>query len=161
MMKPLPSDEALRTAVVQELRDDPEVVITTHISVTAEDGAVTLGGHVQTYHEKHEAVRAAEGVEGVRVVADEIEVREPSLHERSDDEIAEEIARLRGLHIGDTDSVRVHVSGGHVFLHGHIDSEAQRAAIEREARGLTGVRAVTNSIEIEPTTGSGTELPSW
>jgi osmotically-inducible protein OsmY len=156
-MKPLLSDQALRDAVIKELSDDPEVVIAKHISVTALDGAVTLGGHVETYHEKHEAVRAAERVAGVRAIADEIEVREPSLHERPDDEIAEEIARLRGLHTDSPDSVGVHVSGGRVFLHGQIDSEAHREAIESEARQLTGVHAVTNLIEVKPVTERSTE----
>jgi hypothetical protein len=93
-MKPVVSDTILRDAVIKELEDDPEV-IAKHIWVTAIDGAVTLAGHVMTIHEKHVAVRAAERVEVVRAVADAIEVRAPSLHERADDEIAEEIAHLR------------------------------------------------------------------
>src|SRR5215469_7992627 len=108
-MKPTLSDENLRNAVVAELKADPEVA-PGHISVTAVDGAVTLGGHVATYHEKHVAVRAAERVDAVRVVADDIEVREPSLHERADHEIAEEIAHLRDRHTEiEDDSVAVQV----------------------------------------------------
>jgi BON domain len=79
-MKPIISDTILRDAVVNELERDPEV-FAKHISVTATDGAITLGGHVMTYHEKHVAVRAAERVPAVRAVADEIEVRDPALHE--------------------------------------------------------------------------------
>ena len=93
-MKPTVSDKNLRDAVVNELASDPEV-IATHISVTAIDGAITLRGHVMSIHEKHVAVRAAERVDAVKAVADDIEVREPSLHERADDEIAEQIAHLR------------------------------------------------------------------
>lgn len=85
-MKPIISDKILRDAVVTELDSDPEVAAK-HISVTAIDGAITLGGHVMTIHEKHVAVRAAERVHAVRAVADDIEVRPPSLHERADDEI--------------------------------------------------------------------------
>jgi osmotically-inducible protein OsmY len=57
-MKPVFSDKTLRDAVVNELESDPEVAAK-HISVTAIDGAVTLGGHVTTNHEKHVAVRAS------------------------------------------------------------------------------------------------------
>jgi hypothetical protein len=103
-MKPTVSDTILRDAVVKELERDPEVVAK-HISVTAIDGAIALGGHVMTIHEKHVAVRAAERVEAVRAVADDIEVREPSLHERADDEIAEEIAHLRSWRAQIPDSV--------------------------------------------------------
>ena len=149
MTKPMLSDHALRDAVVNALDDDPEVAAT-HISVTARDGAVTLGGHVETNHQKHEAVRATERVDGVRVVADEIEVREPSLHDRSDDEIAEEIAHIRGRLTDDPESVLVQVRSGRVILHGRIDSESRRAAIESEARALAGVHAVTNLIEVPP-----------
>src|SRR5205809_1004149 len=105
-MKPIVSDRILRDAVVKKLEDDPEVVAK-HISVTAIDGAVTLGGHVRSIHEKHVAVRAAERVPAVKAVADDIDVREPSLHECADDEIAEEVAHLRGWGAQLPDSVAV------------------------------------------------------
>jgi osmotically-inducible protein OsmY len=126
-MKPIVSDELLRDAVARELEKDPEVSAR-HISVTAIDGAVTLGGHVGAIHEKHVAVRAAERVEGVRAVADDVEVRPTSLHERPDDEIAEEIAHLRGWRTQIPDSVAVRVSEGRVILHGQVESTSQREA---------------------------------
>ena len=45
-MKPTISDTELRDAVVKELESDREILVPKHISVTAVDGAVTLGGHV-------------------------------------------------------------------------------------------------------------------
>jgi osmotically-inducible protein OsmY len=57
-MKQLLSDRALQDAVVEQFADDSEVAVAKHISVTARAGAVTLGGHVETYHEKLAAVRA-------------------------------------------------------------------------------------------------------
>lgn len=148
-MKPIVSDEILRNAVVQELEDDPEVVAR-HVWVTAIDGSITLGGHVMTIHEKHVAVRAAERVDAVRAVADDIEVREPALHERADDEIAEEIAHLRGWREQIPDSVAVQVRDGRVILHGKVESPAQRDAAESAVIQLTGVRAVANLIDVEP-----------
>jgi osmotically-inducible protein OsmY len=150
-MKPLISDTILRDAVLKELEDDPEVVAK-HIWVTAVDGAVTLAGHVMTIHEKHVAVRAAERVDAVRAVADDIEVREPSLHERADDEIAEEIANLRGWHTPIPDSVAVQVRDGRVILHGQVESAAQRDTAENAVRPLTGVRVVDNLITVKPQT---------
>jgi osmotically-inducible protein OsmY len=149
-MKPIVSDTILRDAVVKELGSDPDVVAK-HISVTAIDGAVTLGGHVMTIHEKHVAVRAAERVPAVRAVADEIEVREPSLHERADDEIAEEIAHLRTWGAEIPDSVAAQVRGGRVILHGEVASASQRDAAESAVRQLTGVRCVDNLISVTPT----------
>ena len=148
-MKPTTNDEAIRDAVVNELARDPEVVAS-HISVSVIDGAVALGGHVMMVHEKHVAVRAAERVDAVRAVADDIEVREPSLHERADDEIAEEIARVRGWGGQIPDSVAIEVRDARVILHGRVQSEAQRSASESVVSRLTGVRVVDNLIKVDP-----------
>ena len=148
-MKPLVNDEVLRDAVLKALESDPELVAE-HISVVATDGAVTLGGHVGTIHEKHVAVRAAEHVDAVRAVADDIEVREPSLHQRADDEIAEEVAHLRGAGGPIPDAVGVQVRDGRVILHGDVDSASERDAAETAVRRLTGVRVVDNLIKITP-----------
>lgn len=150
-MKPVVSDKVLREAVVEELQRDPEV-LAKHVSVTAIDGAVTLGGHVLTIHEKHVAVRAAERVPAVRVVADEISVRPTGLGWRGDDEIAEEIARLRRLSSPIPDSVEVQVRDGRVYLAGMVDSEAQREAVETAVNQLAGIREVGNLIQVEPAT---------
>ena len=153
-MKPMVSDTILRDAVVRELESDPEVVAK-HISVTASDGAITLGGHVMRDHEKHVAVRAAERIAAVRAVADDIEVRPPSLHERADDEIAEEIAHLRAWGAEIPDSVAAEVRDGRVILHGEVESTSQREAAESSVRRLTGVHVVDNLIEVTPRTASG------
>jgi osmotically-inducible protein OsmY len=146
-MKPVMSNETLRQAVIKELDDDPEV-IAKHIWVNAIDGAVTLAGHVSAIHEKHVAVRAAERVDAVRSVADEIEVRTPSLHERADDEIAEEIAHLRAWGAEVPDSVGAQIRDGRVILHGEVELASQRDAAERAVRQLTGVHVVDNLIKV-------------
>jgi osmotically-inducible protein OsmY len=152
-MKPIISDTILRDAVVKELECDPEVAAK-HISVTAIDGAITLGGHVMRDHEKHVAMRAAERVPAAGAVADDIEVRPPSLHEHADDEIAEEVAHLRGwgAQIPIPDSVAAQVRDGHVILHGQVESASQRDAAESAVRQLTGVRVVDNLIKVKPQT---------
>ncbi len=129
-MKPIVSDKMLRGAVMKELEDDLEVVAK-HVWVTAIDGAVTLAGHVMTIHEKHVAVRAAERVPAVRAVADKIEVRAPSLHERADDEIAQEIAHLRSWGAEIPDSVAAQVRDGRVILHGQVESGSLPSHCER------------------------------
>jgi osmotically-inducible protein OsmY len=136
-MKPIVSDKFLRDAVVKELDHDPEVVAK-HISVTAVDGAITLGGHVTTNNEKHVAVRAAERIDAVRAVADDIEVRPPSLHERADDEIAEEVGHLRSWGGPIPDRVAVEVRDGRVILHGHVESASERDTAESAVRELAG-----------------------
>ena len=156
-MKPIVSDKQLRDAVVNELESDPEVAAK-HISVTAIDGAITLAGHVVTIHQKHEAVRAAERVPAVGAVADDIEVRSPSAHERADDEIAEEIARLRSSRAQIPDSVAVQVSDGRVIVHGQVDSASQRDAAENAVRALDGVHVVDNLITVKPTQSTAADV---
>jgi phosphoserine phosphatase len=48
-----------------------------HIGVTTNAGVVTLMGHVESYTQKIAAERAARRVEGVKAVAEEIQVRLP------------------------------------------------------------------------------------
>jgi osmotically-inducible protein OsmY len=150
-MKRYVSDKVIRDAVVKELESDPEVAAK-YISVTAIDGAITLGGHVGTVHEKHVAVRAAERISAVRAVADDIEVRPPSLHGRADDEIAEEIAHLRIWPTQIPDPVAAEVRDGRVILHGQVESTSQRDAAESAVSQLTGVRVVDNLIKVKPPT---------
>jgi len=150
-MKPVVNDKVLREAVVEELEGDPEV-LAQHVSVTSVDGAITLGGHVLTIHEKHVAVRAAERVPAVRAVADEISVRPTGPSRRGDDEIAEEIARLRRWGSPIPDSVEVQVRDGRVYLAGQVDSDAQREAAEDAVNRLVGVREVGNLIRVAPAT---------
>jgi osmotically-inducible protein OsmY len=145
------SDKALRDAVQRELESDPEVAAK-YISVTAIDGAITLGGHVGTVHEKHVAVRAAERVRPVRAVADDIQVRPPSLHGRADDEIAEEIAHLRRWPAQIPDPVAAEVRDGRVVLHGQVESASERDAAESAVSQLTGVCVVDNLIKVKPPT---------
>jgi osmotically-inducible protein OsmY len=147
-MKPVVSNELLRDAVLQELRADPDVAAK-HISVAATDGAVALGGHVVTVHEKHAAVRAAERVAAVRAVADDIEIRSPSLHDRADDEIAEEIAHLRSWGGPVPDSVVAEVRDARVVLHGEVASATERDLAAAAVEALTGVRVVDILIKVQ------------
>jgi osmotically-inducible protein OsmY len=103
-------------------------------------------------HEKHVAVRAAERVAAVRAVAGDIEVREPSLHDRADDEIAEEIAHLRGAGGPIPDSVGAQVRDAHVILHGDVEAGDQRDAAESAVRQLAGVQVVDNLIKVKTQT---------
>ena len=89
MMK---TDSDIREDVIKELRWDPRVPNPDAIGVAAEDGAVTLTGHVSTYPEKLAAAKAGERVYGVKAVANQLEVRLTDKHDDSD--IAKAIAHV-------------------------------------------------------------------
>jgi osmotically-inducible protein OsmY len=143
-------DIALRDAVLAELDWEPTVAAD-HIGVTAEAGVVTLSGHVDTYAEKHAAEAAATRVKGVRAVAEELKVRLPFEHERSDTEIAEAVLnRLAWNSRIPGDRVTVKVQQGWVTLGGDVAAHYQRQAAEDEVRPLMGVLGVSNDIAIKP-----------
>ena len=65
-----------------------------HITVTADEGAVTLSGYVPSYFQKTRAVATAEHVYGVKAVADEVEVRLHDAFSREDSDIAKSVAHI-------------------------------------------------------------------
>ena len=89
------TDLGTRDAVLSQLAWDSQVDGSA-IGVTAQHGAVTLTGFIDSYAGKLAAERAANRVRGVRAVANDIQVR--LRLERTDPEIAADAAsalRLR------------------------------------------------------------------
>ena len=144
------SDKTLKLAVEDELTWEPSIDAE-HIGVTAEDGVVTLTGHVGSYTEKIIAERAAKRVKGVRAIAQEIEIRLPNDRKTSDDQIAK-----RALDIIAWDStipkdrVQVKVQGGFVTLTGQVDWHYQRTDAEYAVRKLEGIKGLSNEIKVKP-----------
>ena len=56
---PVRSSEAIREAVISELKWDPKLSTPEDIAVAVRDGVVTLSGFVHSYWEKDSAERAA------------------------------------------------------------------------------------------------------
>jgi VCBS repeat-containing protein len=144
------SDLQLQHDVQDELEWEPSVDAA-QIGVTANDGVVTLTGHVPGFAQKAAAECAAKRVLGVKAVANDIVVRLPGSSLRDDDDIA--AAAVSSLWWDATvpnDRVRVTVRDGWVNLEGEVDWHYQREAAERAVRSLTGVKGVTNQITVTP-----------
>lgn len=142
-------DEALQEDVLEELKWDPETDAA-HIGVAVKDGAVTLSGQVSTYAEKWAAMKAAERVDGVVAVADEIKVKRPSSSVRDDSDIAESIAQAFRSHVSIPDSIDAEVHDGHVTLRGEVTWSYERDAAELVVRNTLGVTGVSNVITVKP-----------
>lgn len=144
------SDRTLKLAVEDELTWEPSIDAE-HIGVTAEDGVVTLTGHVGSYTEKIIAERAAKRVKGVRAIAQEIEIRLPNDRKTSDDQIAK---RALDIIAWDStipkDKVQVKVQGGFVTLTGQVDWHYQRTDAEYAVRKLEGIKGLSNEIKVKP-----------
>jgi len=144
------TDKTLQQAVLDELEWEPSVN-SAHIGVTANDGVVTLTGHVPSYAEKFAAERAAERIAGVKGVAVELEVRYPFDYKTDDAEIAKRALNSLEWDISvPTDKVKVEVEKGWVNLTGEVDWQYQRIAAESDVRRLSGVTGVTNLIKVKP-----------
>ena len=149
------NDKELRQLVVDELEYEPSIDAA-DIGVAAENGVVTLSGHVADYVQKMAAERAAWRVKGVKGIAQKIEVRFPGDKKWNDDEIAQRALNILAWNtLIPRDCVRVRVADGWITLSGSVGWNYQRQAAETEVRKLTGVKGVTNSITLTSVAQAG------
>jgi osmotically-inducible protein OsmY len=134
-----------------ELNWDPDLDAT-DIAVSVKNGVVTLTGFVKSFTDKYEAEAAAKRVAGVVAVANDIEVRLPSLDERPDPEIARDaVAALKSQLPLSSEKIKVVVKNGWITLEGQVEWQYQRNTAESAVRRIKGVKDVTNSITLKPT----------
>jgi osmotically-inducible protein OsmY len=143
------SDSALKTLVLAELDWEPAVTAA-HIGVTARDGVITLSGHVDGFAEKEAAEHAARRVNGVKAVAEEIEVKLPFDVKRGDDDIARAAAdRLAWDSTLPVGAIKVTVHEGWVTLTGEVSWWFQHDAAAQDVRRLWGVVGVNNKVTVK------------
>lgn len=119
------------------------------IAVVAEDGLVTLTGHVPSYYQRTEAERAVVHVYGVKGLTNDLEIDLPGDSHRTDAEIEESATVALGNWVMvPRGNVQVTVHNGWVTLTGKLDSQYQRGAAYNAVRYLYGVKRVANEIEI-------------
>jgi osmotically-inducible protein OsmY len=142
------TDNELRRDVERELEWEPSVD-ERRVGVSVIDGIVTLTGDVASYSEKWHAERAVERVDGVRGIANDLEVKTAS--ERTDTDIAKAATdALRWNVMVPSDKIKVKVHNGWLTLEGEVPSDFQRRAAAKAVRDLPGVRGISNLITIRP-----------
>ncbi len=140
------TDADLKRDVVAELAWDPAVK-STAIGVAVKDGVVTLTGHIETFAEKHAAMRAVQRVAGVKATALELDVTLSPDHRRSDTDIAASIEHaLKWNTVVPAERVRLTVDHGWVTLQGEVEWDYQRRSIEKAIRPLAGVVGISNEM---------------
>jgi osmotically-inducible protein OsmY len=146
----MPNDQQLVQDVMAELDWDPSLTAA-HIGVTAEQGIVTLSGHVESFAEKRAAEAAAYRVNGAHAVIEGIEVRLPFSRKKSDEQIAATaIDHLAWNVTVPPDAISVMVESGWVTLTGKVDGRHQKEAALRDICQLTGVIGIIDHISITP-----------
>jgi osmotically-inducible protein OsmY len=144
------NDITLRQNIIDELEFEPSIEAA-NIGVAAENGIVTLTGHVPTFAQKNRIADVVCRVKGVRGLAQEIEVRPRGEHRTADDEIAKRaLSVIRWNTVIPEGAVLVKVQDGLVTLTGKVEWNYQRSAAAEAVRGLSGVIDVYNKIEVLP-----------
>ena len=144
------SDSEIERDVKEELQWDPDLDAT-DIAVSVKKGVVTLTGFVRSYTDKYEAEAAAKRVAGVAGVANDIEVRMPSVDERPDPEIARDaVAAIKSQLPISSEHIKVVVKNGWVTLEGQVEWQYQRSTAETAVRRIKGVKGVSNLIQLKP-----------
>lgn len=144
------TDSQLQHDVLEELKWEPQVDHS-KIGVTAQGGIVTLTGFVPNYAQKLAAEKAARRVNGVKAIAQEMEVRFPSDPKTSDDEIARRVLDVFRWDVTiPDDKFEVKVEHGLVTLRGKAEWNYQKQAAAKAAGRISGVKGVLNQIEVAP-----------
>ena len=142
------ADKDLRDRVEQQLDWEPQIT-STDIGVATDNGVVTLTGFVSSYAEKLSAERVTLKTYGVSAVANEIQVK--PLYTKTDADIA--LAALNALKERvdvPEDKVKLSVKDGWVTLEGSVEWFYQKNAAEFAVKYLSGVKGVTDHIEVKP-----------
>ncbi|MEA2911865.1 MAG: hypothetical protein QOJ15_3946 [Bradyrhizobium sp.] len=144
------SDSEIEKNVKAELEWDPDLDAT-DIAVSVKNGVVTLTGFVKSYTDRYEAETAAKRVAGVFAVANDIEVRMPSVDERPDPDIAREAAAAIKSQLPiSSENIKIIVKNGWVTLEGEVEWQYQRQTAENVVRRIKGVKGVSNTILLKP-----------
>jgi osmotically-inducible protein OsmY len=129
------------------------------ITVSVENGMVTLGGHARTDVDKDSALALVSTYPGVKDVVGEIEVDPVSM---MDDRARMQVARavygfpsLNKYAIDPAKPIRISVQNGHVELYGTVDSQADKDTAFLRANGVPGIFSVKNYLQVAGQTSEG------
>ena len=137
----------IRDAVIDDLTFDPDVDAS-DIIVEHSDGEVVLAGSVPSYPQYVEAAAVASRVADVTHVHNHLQVTLPPGDHRDDSTLT--AMANNALTLGHTVAAGVQATAknGDITLTGAVRCGAERAAAEAMIADLTGVRSVTNDIQI-------------
>ena len=142
-------DAQLKKDVIEELQWEPTVT-SSDINVATNQGVVTLSGTVPHYAEKRAAERATQRVEGVKAIAEEMEVHLLGDYERKDSDIAQAVVSSLRWHVWVPDHVQATVEKGWVTLAGSVQWGYERDSAVDAVTYLAGVKGVSNNITLKP-----------
>jgi osmotically-inducible protein OsmY len=141
------TDDELRRQVAAELTWDPQVDSEV-IEVSADSGAVTLRGTVDSLRQKRAGGKAAARVRGVIRVANELQVRIPGSDQPDDDDLRGDVLEALMLDASVPMTVDAQARNGLVTLTGTAQWHYQREKAESRTAEVTGVACIDNAITL-------------
>ncbi|NBF41797.1 MAG: BON domain-containing protein [Spirochaetes bacterium] len=142
------SDEELKEAVTDQLFWDDRVDAA-EITVSVDEGAVTLEGEVGSFSERDAAVETAWSVTGVEWVNDRLEITETASQSR---DVFTRVNVETALELSEdvnVENITVQTTAdGTVTLSGSVDSYWKKVRAEEIASGVKGVSVAINNIEV-------------
>jgi osmotically-inducible protein OsmY len=137
----------VRAAVEKELGFDP-MIDARDITVTNINGDVTLTGTVPSYPQDVQAAVAVRRVSGVTGAHNLLKVVLPESNYRDDVKLATAANNALAQDVTVPDNVEAVALDGNITLTGTVPYGSQRAAAEAAVASLTGVRNVTDDIDV-------------
>ena len=135
--------QAIRTALTWDVFVPDE-----RIKSTVSSGWVTLEGNVDRWHQRDDAARAIERLNGVRGVTNRIEVKPPKVDAAKIRTSIEDALTRRAER--EAKHIQVAVVDGVVTLKGSVDSWAEKSAVGQLAYHSPGVKSLVSEITVNP-----------
>lgn len=147
-------DSAVTGKVKGALLED-KTISSNDISVSTDNGVVTLSGFVASQAIATRAVGVAAATEGVTSVSDKLQIKDSASQSAgayADDTLTTSTikAKLLADDIVPSRNVKVTTHDGVVQLSGEVKTQAQAARAESIAKAVDGVKSVKNDLAIKP-----------
>jgi len=143
------TDLEIQKDVMDELKWEP-LLNASEIGVSVKDGVVTLSGKLDSFYKKVRAEKAAKRVQGVRAVAEDIEIKLEDSIKKTDAEIAQAVLDALKWHSAiQEDRLKVTVDNGIVTVEGDVDWKFQKDSVRIMIEKLNGVKGIINNISVK------------
>lgn len=143
------SDTEVRNNVEAELDWDARVD-SRQIGVAVKDGIVTLTGHVSSYAQRRAAEEAAQSVQGVKALANEITIDLTFDAKRTDAEVAQAALDALAANVSvPANAIKLSVNAGWITLEGQVPTWYQKNAAEQALIHMRGVQGISNHIAVQ------------